>query len=90
MLFHKRQGPDGALGLSVREGAVYRREWRHNLVEVAKVLWIGPDAAGIPHVRFNISYIGPDYAEEQGTRLLALASFAALYGPKAGGTALAS
>ncbi len=83
MLFLKRQSRNGDRDLNVHEGAIYRREWRYNLVEVARVLSVGPDAAGIPHVRFHLSYVGPDFTEEQGTRLLALTSFAALYGSHA-------
>jgi|HigsolmetaAR204D_1030405.scaffolds.fasta_scaffold04243_3 hypothetical protein len=38
----------------ITAGASYSRPRRDNVVEIAKVIAIRPDAAGIPHVRFNL------------------------------------
>jgi len=76
MFFRRRMTCD-----EVKEGAVYRRLHRHNLVEQAEVVWIGTDHFGIPHVRYEVSFIGPDHAEADGVRMLALQSFAERYSP---------
>ena len=87
MLFLNRHGREKALRENVQQGAIFRRQCSHNVVEQAEVLWIGPDPAGIPHVRYQVSYVGSDFAEEQSTRTLALASFAAMYGLQRNGLA---
>ena len=48
---------------------------RSSLVEMAEVLAVGEDRLGIPHVRFRLSYLIANRAEEQGTRTLALSAF---------------
>ncbi len=81
MLFLRRDDREKICRDTIEQGAVYRRERRYNVVELAEVLWVGLDLSGIPHVRFQLSYLGSEFADEQSTRMLALASFAALYGP---------
>lgn len=39
----------------VTEGAVYRRLGTDDSVETARVLSVGEDVLGIPHVRFRVS-----------------------------------
>lgn len=38
----------------VREGASYRHRGPGELTETAKVLHVGPDPMGIPHVRYHV------------------------------------
>ena len=63
----------------VHEGSVFERVHSTNMVEQAEVLWVGNDAAGIPHVRFRMSYLRARRIEPQGMRMLALACFAERY-----------
>ncbi len=74
-MFFKRRKIDQ----QVTEGGVYERVHPTNTVEEAEVLWVGKDAAGIPHVRFRMSYLRPHGREPQGMRILALACFAERY-----------
>jgi hypothetical protein len=65
---------------SVRPGTTFRRVHPHNLVETAEILAVSTDDAGIPHVRFSVTYQRPGRAEpgvEQ--RTLALRTFADRY-----------
>ncbi|HYM30778.1 MAG TPA: hypothetical protein VEU47_05730 [Candidatus Cybelea sp.] len=78
-MFFKRRIPVD----NVREGAVFQRNHPNNLVERAKVVWIGKDSFGIPHVRFQVSYVRPDRQELEGTKVLALSSFTERYQPSA-------
>jgi hypothetical protein len=68
-------------GESVREGAVYQRRHPNNFVERAEVVWVGKDPFGIPHVRYQVSYVRPDRRDHEGIRMLALSSFAERYQP---------
>ena len=74
MLFKRRK-----LNENVCAGSVFERVHSTNAVERAEVLWVGNDWAGIPHVRFEISYLRSHCRESQGMRILALASFAERY-----------
>jgi len=38
----------------VRIGGTYRHKGPGNVVETAKVIEVGPDAMGIPHVRYEV------------------------------------
>ncbi len=38
----------------VRVGGIYRHSGPGNIVETAKVVDVGPDASGIPHVRYEV------------------------------------
>jgi hypothetical protein len=82
VFFRRRSAVD-----DVREGAVFQRLHSNNFVERAEVVWIGKDSVGIPHVRFQVSYVRPDRRDHQGTRMLALASFAERYQPSIVGAA---
>jgi hypothetical protein len=64
----------------VRTGAVFRRIHPDQLVETARVLSVGPDQNGIPHVRFAVSFERARFSrQEVDTRMLALASFTEWY-----------
>ena len=59
---------------------MFRRLHDNNLLEIAEITSVGTDAYGIPHVRFNVTFSRPDrYACEEGSRMLALRSFAERY-----------
>lgn len=60
----------------VEVGSVYRRTGPGDLVETARVLSVSPDAAGIPHVRYEVSIKRPAFAEMEDRRTLNLESFA--------------
>ena len=60
-------------------GNVFERVYATNTVEQAEVVWVGNDCAGIPHVRFEVSYLRSRIREPQGMRILALACFAERY-----------
>ena len=84
MFFRRRSAVD-----DVREGAIFQRSHPSNFVERAEVVWIGKDHFGIPHVRFEVSYVRPDRKDHVGIRMLALASFAERYGTSVAGGASA-
>lgn len=68
-------------GREIAEGAVFERARANNVVERATVVWIGKDHAGIPHVRFLVSFSGHD--DSLDTRMLALAEFKQHYDARA-------
>jgi hypothetical protein len=82
VFFRRRSAVD-----DVREGAIFQRQHPHNFVERAEVVWIGKDRFGIPHVRFQLCYVRPDRQVHEGTRMLALTSFAERYQPSVVSTA---
>jgi hypothetical protein len=66
---------------AIKPGQEYRPPVPGFLMTTARVLTIGPDAYGIPHVHFEIR-LGPASARTalvQEIRVLSLESFAALY-----------
>ncbi len=63
----------------VTKGAFFERSLALQVKELAEVVWIGEDAAGIPHVRFNVSYVRSQGLEAQGSRMLAIDSFTQRY-----------
>ena len=64
----------------VRPGSMFRRIHEDELVETAEVESVGTDAYGIPHVKFKVTFSRPNrYAYEEGSRMLALRSFADRY-----------
>jgi len=74
---------------AIQPGRQFRPAGAGLMVSTARVLTIGPDAFGIPHVRFEItmtSYSGHNVGHE--SRVLSLESFAALY-PEPVGEAVA-
>lgn len=38
----------------IKPGAVYRRRGSGDMIKTARVTGVGPDAMGIPHVRFEV------------------------------------
>ena len=38
----------------IKAGALYRRRGSRDMIETARVTAVGPDAMGIPHVRFDV------------------------------------
>lgn len=65
----------------VRPGCTFRRIHPDNLVETAKVVAVGADAHGIPHVKFQVSFARPNRGatSEETSRMLALKTFADRY-----------
>lgn len=63
----------------ITKGAYFERLLAQQVKELAEVVWVGEDAVGIPHVRFNVSYVRSQGLEAQGSRMLAVASFAQRY-----------
>lgn len=75
MLFRRARAQD-----AVRPGCMFRRVHEDDLVETAEVESVGTDAYGIPHVKFKVTFSRPNrYAYEEGSRMLALRSFADRY-----------
>ncbi len=68
----------------ITPGAVYRRNRPHNIVEVAEVMRVSDDRAGIPHVHFRVSYGHKYQFRNREVRTLALASFTDRYQPELG------
>lgn len=60
-------------------GAVYRRLAADDTVETARVLSVGEDIQGIPHVRFRVSIRRADIAYVDEERILSEACFAERY-----------
>ena len=75
-MFHSRS--------SVRDeitvGSIFRRT-DHDVVETAKVLSVSADSFGIPHVRYNVSFMRPAArgTTVEGQRVLSLRSFTERY-----------
>ncbi len=73
------------LGLSdsaaeVKPGYRFCRQRRDNVREMATVLALHEDQAGIPHVRFTLAFEQPNNGRfEEGLRVLALQSFVTAY-----------
>lgn len=72
MLFRRE-----ALKPEICAGNTYRRA-RGEVVEMARVIAVVPDPAGIPHVRFNL-HIASRTTQTDEQRTLALAYFSSLY-----------
>ena len=65
---------------AVQPGRQFRPVVAGLMVSTARVLTIGPDAYGIPHVHFEITMTAPSGRQVvHETRVLALETFAALY-----------
>lgn len=63
----------------VKAGSVFRRVRRDNMIETARVLSVGEDCLGIPHVRFQVCFERPNRTFLKDARVLALESFARHY-----------
>jgi len=60
---------------SVKVGSVYKLAHEGNIVEVAKVVDVGPDALGIPHVTYDVSVERARLAKYEERRTLGLQTF---------------
>jgi len=65
----------------IHEGALFTREHSNNLIETARILSIGKDTFGIPHVKYEVRF---ERSQEkgrsfEGPRVLALSVFADNY-----------
>jgi len=66
---------------AVQEGEFFRREHSNNLIETVRVLSVGKDTFGIPHVKYEVRF---ERSQEkgrtfEGPRVLALSVFADHY-----------
>ena len=61
---------------SVKVGSIYKLAHEGNIIEVAKVVDVGPDALGIPHVTYVVSVERARLAKYEERRTLGLQSFA--------------
>jgi hypothetical protein len=70
---------------NIQPGRQFRPPVAGLMVSTARVLTIGADAHGIPHVHFQISFALPSgSAVGQDTRILSLERFAAVYSEPVG------
>ncbi len=82
-----KRGPDKA---AIRTGGVYRRIGANYAVETATVLDIHDDHFGIPHVKYKVTIGRSDRSSFWDCkRVLALQSFAELYGEISAGDSAA-
>ena len=64
----------------VQPGTAFRRVHDDELVETAEVQSVATDPYGIPHVKFKVIFSRSNrFSYEEGTRMLALRTFADLY-----------
>ena len=63
----------------VKVGAVFRKNLRGNIVEIAEVIDIVPDSIGIPHVHFVVSIQGAHRQCFREPRTLGLAAFSEMF-----------
>jgi hypothetical protein len=61
---------------SVKVGSIYKLAHEGNIIEIAKVVDVGPDALGIPHVTYDVSVERARLAKYEERRTLGLQSFA--------------
>ncbi|MGF1629385.1 MAG: hypothetical protein ACFCUT_07940 [Kiloniellaceae bacterium] len=61
---------------TIKVGSVYKTAHDGNIVEVARVVDVGPDALGIPHVTYDVSVERARLAKYEERRTLGLQSFA--------------
>ncbi|MGD1877957.1 MAG: hypothetical protein ACFB13_10685 [Kiloniellaceae bacterium] len=61
---------------AIKVGSVYKLAHEGNIVEIAKVVDVGPDALGIPHVTYDVSVERARLAKYEERRTLGLQSFA--------------
>lgn len=61
---------------AVKVGSVYKLAHEGNIVEIAKVVDVGPDALGIPHVTYDVSVERARLAKYEERRTLGLQTFA--------------
>lgn len=66
---------------NIHEGAFFKRALSNNLIETVRVLSVGKDSFGIPHVKYEVRF---ERSQErgrafEGPRVLALSVFADHY-----------
>lgn len=73
--------PFGSKRVDVQVGSIFRAKRPGGLVETAKVLEIGPDPMGIPHVRFDlvVERRTRGFTDVQSQRTLNLQTFASYF-----------
>ena len=66
---------------AVHEGGLFQRKHSHNMLETARVLSVGEDQFGIPHVKYEVKFESSHERGRafEGPRVLALAVFADNY-----------
>ena len=65
---------------TIQPGSSFRQPGSGMLVSTAKVLTVQNDCGGIPHVHFELLLSAPSCAaRREGTRVLAIDRFAAIY-----------
>jgi len=66
---------------AVQTGGLFARKHSHNLTETARVLSVGDDQFGIPHVKYEVKFERPTENGRvfEGPRVLALSVFADNY-----------
>ena len=66
---------------AVQEGGLFQRKHSHNMLETARVLSIGEDQFGIPHVKYEVKFESSQERGRsfEGPRVLALTVFADNY-----------
>ena len=60
---------------NIKVGAIFRHKLPGDIIETAKVLEIGPDPLGIPHVTYELQVEKSQFAKYQARRTLGLQSF---------------
>ena len=63
----------------VTPGSVFCKNGERGRVKTARVLSVGEDEYGIPHVRFELSLRYPSFSSVLDSRVLALSSFSRQY-----------
>jgi len=76
-MFFRRRLKREPVAPRIEEGALYRRFSRGQGVETARVIAVGPDLMGIPHVRFWVRHELSDASDD--LRTLALSAFTELF-----------
>ena len=84
-LFERGKGSSAFFGRGkdlddVQPGTAFRRVHDDELIETAEVESVATDPYGIPHVKFKVIFSRSNrFSYEEGTRMLALQSFADRY-----------
>ena len=63
----------------VKAGAVFRCRLPSHVVETAEVIEVGPDAMGVPHVKYNLVVAGGTISSFAEMRTLGLETFSSRY-----------
>ena len=63
----------------VKAGAIFRCRLPSQVIETAEVIEVGPDAMGVPHVKYNLVVAGGTISSFAEMRTLGLETFANRY-----------